>query len=523
MLALRVLLLPALSLCILVAPAAIPTAPAPAAALAEFAFHCDHIIGTSLDLCVVGRDEATADAAELLILDEIERLRLVFSTYDPASEISRLNKTREPVAVSAEMAEVLRGYDVWQRKSGGAFNGQVGDLVRVWKDAEKADKEPSEVTLNRITADLRKPGWNFDATTNTVTRLTDQPLNLNAIAKGYIIQKAADVVRKKLPAVSGLLINLGGDILAWGVPPSGTGWAVGVQDPERSFDNAAPIAGLRLTNQAVATSGGYQRFYTIGGKRYSHIFDPRTGRPAEGVASATVVAPDNMTANALATTLCVLSPDDGLKLVASVPGAECLLVAADGKQFRSPGLKLFEVTPLRFFVAQDKKDEKKDAKKDEKKTDPWPENFQVTVAVELPKIDAKKYRKPYAAIWVENAEGKAVRTLSVWGNAPKYLKDLGDWWKIGKGDADLIKAVTRATRGPGKYDLVWDGKDDKGKALAQGTYTVRVEVHREFGAHLRQAGNIECGDKAAKVTLEKNEETEATLVEFKEAKKVEKK
>ena len=476
----------------------------------EFAFHRDHVIGTSLDLHVVAPDEATADAAELTALDEIERLRLVFSTYDAGSEISALNRTREPVKVSSEMAEVLTAYTLWQGKSGGAFNGQVGELVRVWKDGEKTDRLPDALVLERITADLKKPGWTLDATTNTVVRLTDQPLNLNAIAKGFIIRKAADAVRKQHPTVSALLVNLGGDILAWGEPS----WAVGVQDPARRFDNAPPLAGLRVTNQAVATSGGYERFYTIGGKRYSHIFDPATGRPVEGVASATVVAADNLTANALATTLCVLKPEEGLKLVASVPGAECLIVAPDGTRHRSAGLKLFEISSARTFTLQEKKDDKKEEPKAA-----WPADFQVTVAVELPKVEAKRYRKPYTAIWIEDDKGKAVRTLAVWGNAPKYLKDLTDWWKIGKGDTDLVKAVTRATRGPGKYDLAWDGKDDKGEALPQGTYTVRVEVHREFGDHLRQSGKIECKDKPTTAKLEKNAETAETGVEFKKAEK----
>jgi thiamine biosynthesis lipoprotein ApbE len=477
----------------------------------EFAFHRDHVIGTSLDLCIVAPDEDTAGDAELTILNEIERLRTIFSTFDATTEISKLNRTREPVKVSAEMAEVLKAYELWQRKSGGAFNGQVGELVRVWSTGEKANREPDPKTLERITADLKKPGWKLEEATSTVTRLTDQPLNLNAIAKGYIIQKAADAVRKKHPSISALLINLGGDIFAWGAPPGRTGWGVGIQDPFNHFDNAAPLAGVLLTNRAIATSGGYQRFYTINGKRYSHIFDPRTGRPAEGVASATVIANDNATANALATTLCVLKPEDGLKLVSSVPGAECLIIAPDGKQFRSPQLALFAITPVRAPLPQEKKDEPK--------ADPWPANYQVTVAVELPKIDAVRYRKPYTAIWIEDDKGKAVRTLAVWGNSPKYLKDLGDWWKIGKDNADLVKAVTRATRGPGKYDLVWNGQDDKGNALPQGVYTVRVEVHREFGQHLRQSGKIECKDKDASVKLDKNAETAETVIEFKEGKK----
>ncbi|MFM8274709.1 MAG: DUF2271 domain-containing protein [Gemmata sp.] len=480
------------------------SAPAPRAA--EFVFHRDHVIGTSFDLRVVAPDEATADAAELTALAEIERLRMVFSTYEAESEISKLNGTREPVAVSADFAAVLERYAVWQQKSGGAFNSQVGELVREWKAGERANREPDAAALERIVNDLKGPGWTLDARARTVTRRTVQPLDLNAVAKGYMIRKAADAVRAAHPTVTALLANLGGDIFAWGDRT----WAVGVQDPANHFDNAAPLFGVRLKDQAVATSGGYQRGYTIEGKRYSHIFDPRTGRPAEGVASATVVAGDNTTANALATTLCVLKPEEGLKLVEGVEGAACLIIDASGRPHRSAGFKLFEVAPARA-LAQDKKDAPTGAA--------WPAGHQVTVAVELPKIEAKRYRKPYTAIWIEDDKGKAVRTLAVWGNAPKYLKDLTDWWRIGKGDNDLVKAVTRATRGPGKYDLAWDGKDDKGNALPQGTYTVRVEVHREFGDHVRQSGKIECKDKAATTRLEKNSETAETLIEFKEGKK----
>jgi hypothetical protein len=99
------------------------------------------------------------------------------------------------------------------------------------------------------------------------------------------------------------------------------------------------------------------------------------------------------------------------------------------------------------------------------------------------------------------------------------LKDLNDWWKIGKDDKDLIKAVTRATRGPGKYDLVWDGKDDKGNVLGQGTYTIRVEVHREHGEHLRQSAKIDCKEKALTVKADKNSETGESVFVYDQKKK----
>jgi hypothetical protein len=277
-------------------------------------------------------------------------------------------------------------------------------------------------------------------------------------------------------------------------------WHIAVADPAHPEDNAPPLTELRLKDCAVATSAAYERHYTIADKRYSHIFDPRTGRPAEGVASATVVAGDNVTANALATTLCVLPPEEGLALVKET-GAECLLVTADGRQLRSDGLKALEV-PRALAVNLDTKESN------------WPAGYQVTITLALIQPTSGKIKRPYVAVWIEDAAGKPIRTLTVWGNEAKYQKDLTAWWKFARDDRDLVKAVTRATRPAGRYQLVWDGKDDKGNPVDTGTYTVQIEVHREHGRHVRQTGKITCGADKATATLEKNAEVEETKVEY---------
>ncbi len=477
---------------------------AKSATATEFYFHHDHVLGTSLDLWITANDEAAADAAEHTILGEIERLRQVFSLYDFNSELSRLNRTREPMIVSTDMFTVLQQYQAWQDRSHGAFNGQLGELVRVWKDAEKSQREPDSATLSRIVQQVRAPGWRMDEANRTVTRLTDQPLNLNAIAKGYIIQHAAAAARAKVRSLHGLLLNLGGDMAVWGKDESGrAGFVVGVQDPKHPEDNAVPIAQVRLQDQAIATSGGYERYYTIHGKRHSHLFDPRTGRSADGAASATVIARDNVTANALATTLCVLTPEEGLRLVAATPGVECLLVTGDGKQLRSAGFASLELPGASVQEG-----------KEEKKPGPWPADYQVNLTLTIPTISAKKYRRPYVAVWVENADAKPVRTITVWGNNPRWIKDLPQWWKFAKNDNALVRAVSRATRAPGKYSIMWDGKDDQGVALPQGTYTIWVEVHREHGKLVRQTGKLECGAEPASVTLAKNVETGETVIQY---------
>lgn len=489
----------------------------------EFYFHHDHVIGTSLDVWLITTDESAAAAAESAILGEIERLRKVFSLYDESSGLSRLNRTRSAMVASRDMIDVLQQYEVWQRRSHGAFSGQVGALVRVWKEAEKNQQDPDAATLNDIVHRLRQPGWKIERAEDgcmSVTRLTDQPLDLNAIAKGYIIQKAAEAARARISSLQGLLLNLGGDMAVWGKDEGGkAGFVIGVQNPHEPHDNATPIARLRLRDQAIATSGGYERYYNIQGKRHSHLFDPRTGRSADGAASATVLARDNVTANALATTLCVLSPQEGLRLVAETPGAECLIVDKNGMQHRSAGFDAVEIEEIQFAVSQGEKDavktekDKKDPK-GEKKAEAWPDGFQVSLTLNIPTVSSFKYRRPYVAVWVENADAKPVRTITVWGNNPRWINTLPQWWKFAKDDAALVKSVTRATRAPGKYSLVWDGKDDKGNLLSQGTYTVHVEVHREHGKLVRQTGKIQCGIEPARVTLDKNAETGDTLIEY---------
>ncbi len=472
----------------------------------EFHVYHEHVLGTSLEIFVAARNQSVADAAEDAILAEIERLRLIFSLYDPASELSRLNRTREPMMVSAEMIEVLQHYGFWQQQTGGAFNGQLGELVNVWKKAEKEQSEPDEITLSRIVEQLGRPGWVIDVEAKTVSRLTDQPLNLNAIAKGYIVQKAAAAARAKAPTAGGLLLNLGGDMAAWGKDAAGQSWSVGVQDPHEPFDNAAPLASLPLSDRAIATSGGYERYYQIQGKKHSHLFDPRTGRSATGAAGATVIAANNVTANALATTLCVLTPEEGLKLIGRLPGVECLIVGHDGTQHRSDTLALLEqparpAAQMLAFQAPNAKN--------------WPAGYQVSLTVTLPQVDAgKRYRRPYVAIWAEDDAGKPVRTITEWGSNPRWISTLPKWWKFAKNEPELVKAVSRATRNPGKHAVVWDGNDDNGKPLPQGTYTLHVEVHREHGKLVTQTGKLTCGAEAARLVLEKNAETGDTVIEY---------
>ncbi len=499
--------------------AALGSTASAAADSAERSFHYDHILGTSLDVWVVASATAAA-VAETVALDEIERLRIVFSLHDPESELCRLNRASGPFKASADLMAVLREYGRWGAYSGGALSAQIGGITRAWDTANGG--EPDAVALARAVRRIQTNGWTIGGDGYTVTRHTDQPFNLNSVAKGYILQLAAFAV-ESVAGISAGLVNLGGDMAAWGDRE----WPLGVQDPFSPAENAPPLARIRLKNQVVATSGGYMRQYTANGRTHSHILDPRTGRPADGVVSATVIAADCVTANPLATTLCVLGVADGLRLAERL-GAAALVVDADGREHRTGSFINCELpgkgaNPDREVGGDEKKaDEKKpdEAKKDDKKAEPWPADYQVTLAFELPNIGGGRYRRPYVAFWIEDADGKAVRTVAVWGNSPKWLATMSSWWKLGQENKELCKAVCKATRAPGKYELVWDGKDDAGKALPQGTYTVKLEVHREHGKDDLQTVKVECGAKDAKATMDKKAEVnDSTVVYAKKEKK----
>jgi thiamine biosynthesis lipoprotein len=447
-----------------------------------FHFHHEGVLGTSLDLQVMAADEKQAGIVEAAVLGEIERLRKLLSSYDPESELSRLNAATGPMVCSRELIDVLAGYDSLGAKSGGAYSGQLGALIELWRAAEKSGVAPDAAALRPVVAALREPGWKLDRASRTVARRTAGPLNVDSLGKGYILGKAAAVAKAK--GAKAFLLNIGGDLFA-----SGKEWDIGVADPGNSADNALPLTRLRLADRAISTSAAYERGFTIGGQRYSHILDPRTGRPAEGVASATVVASDNVVANALATTLCVLKPEEGLALAQSIPDTACLIIAADGHQHRSPNFVLLENGLKAGTEAK-------------MKAGGWPDGYQVTLTLTLKKPSGgRKIKRPYVAVWIEDAEGKRVRTVAVWGKQRKYLPDLRAWWKVARDEAAWAESITRATRPAGKHSIAWDGENDQGQPLPPGTYTVVLEVNREHGTYAMKQGTIECGASPARGTI----------------------
>ena len=448
--------------------------PIPAPTMQAYHFAHDGVLGTSLDLTFTAATPEAAAQAERAALAEIERLRLVLSSYDASSEVSRLLVSGGSARPSADLTAVLDRYSFWNQQSGGAYSARVAPLSALWRAAEAAGRLPSADELTTVTARIATPAWTIDA--NGVRLLTADRLDLNSLGKGYIIDHALAAAQAAVPTLLGGVINLGGDIRTWGIASAErSAWRIGVADPRAPADNAAPLTVLEISDRAVSSSGRYARGFTINGVHYSHILDPRTGLPANAVAATTVIARDNATANALATTLSVLTPAEGMRLAAATPGVEAMIVGADGVLHRTAGFAAYEVASPAPMAKG---------------------NVTATVTIDITPTNPNRHR-PYVAVWVTDTEGKPVRTLAFWGTKRKYIPDMSKWYGVmSAGARDVIDAVTRATRPVGEYTLEWDGLDDHGTAVKAGEYTFWFEESFENGPHSLRSAALNCTNGA---------------------------
>lgn len=491
-----------------------------ASASSEFVFHHENVMGTSLELAVTAEGAASAQGAEARVLDEIDRLSAIFSGHDASSEFRRWAAApRGPVGVSRELSEVLSACDAWRDRSGGAFEPRVGVLTELWSAAARAGREPSEAEIAAARTSMLAPAWRLDPRARTAERLAGGPLTLDAIAKGYIVEKACAAGLDPARGVRGLLLNVGGDMRACGETPR----RVGLVDPRADSDSAEPSEVLLVRDRAVAFSGRSRRGFAIGGRWYSHILDPRTGRPADGVAGAAVVARSSSDADALATALNVLEPEAGVRLAESLDGVECRIVEASGRVFASRGWARL-VAP----VAQQGKSPAKPAEKVAEA--PW-DKFELAVDFEINNPDSGgggrgrgRYRRPYVAVYVEDKKGGPVRTVVLWlsqgGAGPeRWLPDLKRWYRLDDerkqiSTIDLVHTISRPTRQPGKYSAVWDGKDDEGKYAPPGEYTVSIEAAREHGTYQIIRKSVTIAEKPFAEDLKGNVEIKSASLAY---------
>jgi FAD:protein FMN transferase len=247
-----------------------------------------HVFGTQVEVSIYGESEQRADELGAQVLNEFDRLHHKFHAWQP-SQLTALNDSiarGEVFQADAEMVDLLKSATVLSEQSGNLFNPAIGHLIRLWgfQSSDITEHGPSSAEIKRwVDANPRMTDLKFDGTRISSTNKAVM-LDLGGYAKGYALDQAAKILRAA--HVKAALVNTGGNILAIG-QPGDRPWKVGIRDPR----GEGSIASVELhDNEAIGTSGDYQRYFMKDGKRHPHIIDPRTGQTVDLVASVTIIA-----------------------------------------------------------------------------------------------------------------------------------------------------------------------------------------------------------------------------------------
>ncbi|MEW5975901.1 MAG: FAD:protein FMN transferase [Acidobacteriota bacterium] len=285
-------------------------------------------MGTQVRILVYAPSFSQASEASMAAFDRMEQLEWTFSDYRTNSELSRLNRDGAiaPRRVSDELFQVLHRSLEISSYSRGAFDITLGPLTQLWRQARRAGSPP---TPKQIAQARRRTGFQnliLNSKERTVRfELAGMALDLGGIAKGYIADQALQVLQRR--GLRSALVEAGGDIAIGAAPPGKAGWHIAIKGVQDEL--------LALHDVGVATSGDEFQYLEIAGRRYSHIINPAIGVAVSDSSQVTVIAPDGMTADALATTLSVMTPAAGLELADSLDGVAAFIRSRSNEALRS--------------------------------------------------------------------------------------------------------------------------------------------------------------------------------------------
>ena len=294
-------------------------------------------MGSDFEITVVAKTQLEADKQIGMAIAEISRIEALISSWKTTSETSNINKNAgvSPVKVSKELFSLIQRALQISDLTDGAFDISYASMDKLWKYDGSMTQMPSKEAIKKSVAKVGYKDIVVDHKNSTVfLKNKGMKLGFGAIGKGY----AADKAKKLLISngVSGGIINAAGDINSWGSKPSGSSWQVAITNP---LNKNKAFAMLPIKD-AVVTSGNYEKYVTFNSRRYSHIIDPRTGYPSQGIISVTVFAPKAELADALATSVFVMGVETGIDRINQLKTIECIIITDTGTIITSNNLTL---------------------------------------------------------------------------------------------------------------------------------------------------------------------------------------
>lgn len=317
----------------------------------EQSFDCFDTVTTVMGYAD-SQEEFDAVADEILsLLMEYHKLFTIYHRYEGMENLCTINElvdgAHRTVTVDRRIIDMLLYAKQAYELTDGKVNVAMGSVLAIWHDCRQSGTdEPWNARLPSMD-ELQEAAKHTDIEQVIIDRqactvfLADPQMRLDvgAIAKGYAVEMIARHMEEK--GVSGYVLNVGGNVRTLGAKPDGSGWTVGVENPDENAEDY--LAYLQLSGQSLVTSGSYQRYYLVDGKRYHHIIDRSTLMPADGYSSVSVICESSADGDALSTALFCMTLEQGMALVESLAGVEAMWLTADGELYYSEGFHAYQL------------------------------------------------------------------------------------------------------------------------------------------------------------------------------------
>jgi FAD:protein FMN transferase len=292
---------------------------------------------TTVTVAVYASNDSEASKVIDDAFNEIYRIDTLMSPSKEDSQLNILNTRGEVENADPALIYVLDQSKYYSEKSGGAFDITIQPVLDLWKSKFLPGGSQEPPTADELNETLKLVNYSEISTENeNVSLKPGMKVALGGIAKGYAVDKAIESLKEN--GIENAFVNAGGDGRYIGQKPDGTPWIVGLQNPNRSEQY---ITAIEAHDIAVATSGNYERYFNESA-RVSHISDPRTGYPSEGIISSTVIARNAIDADAFATAVFVMGEEEGLEMIENLEGIECLIITEDHRLVYSSGFREYE-------------------------------------------------------------------------------------------------------------------------------------------------------------------------------------
>ena len=296
-------------------------------------------MGNHFELCVVSENEDWANEMIDEGIYEIQRIEKLLTTFSGTSETNLINQNAglAPVEVCSETFNIIQRSIRISELTQGAFDISYGSIdKRLWNFDESMTELPSKETARAMVRLINYKNILLDKTKNTVfLKEKGMRIGFGGIGKGYAAERAKYIMKKN--GVENGIVNASGDLTTWGFQPNGKEWTIAISDPNNSH---LAFSYMSISNMSVATSGNYEKYILIGGRKYSHTINPKTGLPVTGIKSVTIITPNAEIADAMTTPVTVMGIHSGLDMINQMKGIEAIIVDDDNKLHVSRNIRL---------------------------------------------------------------------------------------------------------------------------------------------------------------------------------------